>query len=691
MKRSKYEEKSMGPMFPRLHVNDTERGGPRAPPRNKMALYEQLTIPSNRHNPGNTRLNQHSGASQGSSHERITYFPSYQPPVTRPLASHSADRLQRQTSDVANLRSSVSQVEQKRKPEDEDDFSVPIFSQPGKEQGKVAHQSRNDEGRCRTFSSSCSLRLPNSCNKQTDQPNSDTLNLRQDREDQNCEQTTVLVSSSDPTVRYSADVSAREPSDGVMETQEAAVMHDQIDINKTSRDYTNVGRRYSDSCGPISEAKGRISSRLKSNSPLCPSNRNEFDCENEGKQKGNSLLRANMDRGNDVSRTTTVVTVSDFDVSPDNVVEAIGLKHFWKARRAIVNQQRVFSVQVFELHRLIKVQQLIAESPEVLIDASAFIGQSSIKASPLKKFPAEYTMKALADSNKPKGDFQKPNHNDETEDVAENAVAKETVASPPTQRSSHLPFPTNPPGPIPTPPMAIPQPGGHQWLVPVMSPSEGLIYKPYPGPGFPAPPVCGGFGPHGTTPVPSHFMNPNYGVPPSHYYPHPHPGYFPPYGMSMMNSAMSGSSVDQIKLRSISNPNEETAQTTQTVIRMPNFSGQQQGSCNIPSQRHSEILGSTGSSPSERAQDIIRPRPTTTDKDALTFFPAAPVSGASQPRKTNQPTTVIKAVPHNARTAGDHQPTTLIKVVPHNARTATESAARIFRSIQEERRHHQPN
>ena len=48
MKRGKDEEKIIGPMFPRLHVNDTEKGGLRAPPRNKMALYEQLSIPSQR-------------------------------------------------------------------------------------------------------------------------------------------------------------------------------------------------------------------------------------------------------------------------------------------------------------------------------------------------------------------------------------------------------------------------------------------------------------------------------------------------------------------------------------------------------------------------------------------------------------------------------------------------------------------
>nr|AEZ53983.1 early flowering protein 3 mutant eam8.k [Hordeum vulgare] len=44
------EDKVMGPLFPRLHVNDTtlKGGGPRAPPRNKMALYEQFSVPSQR-------------------------------------------------------------------------------------------------------------------------------------------------------------------------------------------------------------------------------------------------------------------------------------------------------------------------------------------------------------------------------------------------------------------------------------------------------------------------------------------------------------------------------------------------------------------------------------------------------------------------------------------------------------------
>ncbi|KAJ7566604.1 hypothetical protein O6H91_02G110700 [Diphasiastrum complanatum] len=49
-KQSKGDRGSLEPtaLFPRLHVKETKNGGPRAPPRNKMALYEQLTIPAHR-------------------------------------------------------------------------------------------------------------------------------------------------------------------------------------------------------------------------------------------------------------------------------------------------------------------------------------------------------------------------------------------------------------------------------------------------------------------------------------------------------------------------------------------------------------------------------------------------------------------------------------------------------------------
>ncbi|KAG0491818.1 hypothetical protein HPP92_005216 [Vanilla planifolia] len=65
MKGVNEDDKVMRPMFPRLHVNDTEKGGPRAPPRNKMALYEQLSIPTQKFN--STALPHHKPSTQAPS------------------------------------------------------------------------------------------------------------------------------------------------------------------------------------------------------------------------------------------------------------------------------------------------------------------------------------------------------------------------------------------------------------------------------------------------------------------------------------------------------------------------------------------------------------------------------------------------------------------------------------------------
>ncbi|EPS67106.1 hypothetical protein M569_07670 [Genlisea aurea] len=41
MKGGKDEWKSVEPLFPKLHLNEVDKGGPRAPPRNKMAVSHQ--------------------------------------------------------------------------------------------------------------------------------------------------------------------------------------------------------------------------------------------------------------------------------------------------------------------------------------------------------------------------------------------------------------------------------------------------------------------------------------------------------------------------------------------------------------------------------------------------------------------------------------------------------------------------
>lgn len=43
MKGEKDGGKQMVPLFPGLHISDGDKGGPRAPPRNKMALFEEYS------------------------------------------------------------------------------------------------------------------------------------------------------------------------------------------------------------------------------------------------------------------------------------------------------------------------------------------------------------------------------------------------------------------------------------------------------------------------------------------------------------------------------------------------------------------------------------------------------------------------------------------------------------------------
>ncbi|KAL7166420.1 hypothetical protein ACSBR2_037155 [Camellia fascicularis] len=538
MKRGKDNEKIMQPMFPRLHVNDKEKGGPRAPPRNKMALYEQLSIPSQRFNPNpkNTAsvVPPPASSSQGTSHEGM-FFPPHLQRSTHPAGKSYAG--------YSDFNSPLTPLEHNKK-HDEEDFMVPIFVQ-----SEIGQDQRK---------------------------NSNGI----DREDD-------------------------EPVRGI-ENGHSSIL---------SRD----------SC---------LEELGSPNNPTFESGYHEDNrCE--------SLQIAKGDREDDASETSMVDSIPGLDMSPDDVVGIIGQKQFWKARRAIVNQQRVFAVQVFELHRLIKVQRLIAGSPHLLIEGSAFLGKP-LKGSSPKKLPIENVVKPSPHIVKHKDDSRNPNR--KMECLAENGVGKTFCSSEQnfSQPSSYRLFSEQG-----VSPWGFHQPPGHQWLVPVMSPSEGLIYKPYhPGHGLLGP-VCRGCGHPGSNPMMGTFVNPAY-------------GFFPSYGMPVINPGISGSAVEQA-----------------------NQPGQlHQSSCNVPTQKNgaisngvkqpasseSEFLGSTASSSGERAQEFGSKR-----RNVLTLFPTSPVPA-------------VHFAEGSAELQDTCQPKRVIKVVPRNARSATESAARIFQSIQEERK-----
>lgn len=340
-----------------------------------------------------------------------------------------------------------------------------------------------------------------------------------------------------------------------------------------------------------------------------------------------------------------------------------------------------------------------------MLEDNTFLAKP-IKASSPKKLPLDYIVKAPPNAAKVKNNAEKPNHNMECS--AENIVGKASLSSVQngSQPPSYKPFSASSPVTSLTgdPNMGSwgfnQTPGQHhQWLIPVMSPSEGLVYKPYPGPGYMAP-ACGGCGPPGAMPMMGNFFNPAYGIPASNYYQSigvpplaaptgPH-GYIPPYGMPVLNQApMSGSAVDQSNHFAASGFHGKSACKSPGGGANSNIQ-HQSSSSNLPSPKHganvaipnvtkvrpsrdSEVQVSTASSPSERrVEGIGRVNNNSLEgNNVLSLFPTSPVTDPSG--KGTQPQVI-------------NLPTRVIRVVPHNGRSATESAARIFQSIQEERK-----
>ncbi|GAB4842409.1 Protein EARLY FLOWERING [Ancistrocladus abbreviatus] len=162
-------------------------------------------------------------------------------------------------------------------------------------------------------------------------------------------------------------------------------------------------------------------------------------------------------------------------------------------------QHRLFSMQVFELHRLIKVQKAIASSQHQLED-NLILAKHLVEASPMKKLlklvaQLPMPLSPLKSSNKHlkiitpiENSTEKPLHafNYDIRKVAYSwsDFAKPSATSMSTDTRLAM--------------WCLHPPPGNQWLVPVISPSEVLVYKPYTGPcphltGFTTP-VCGGCG-----------------------------------------------------------------------------------------------------------------------------------------------------------------------------------------------------
>ncbi|KAE9586868.1 hypothetical protein Lal_00004687 [Lupinus albus] len=708
MKRGKDDEKIVGPMFPRLHVNDKEdKGGPRAPPRNKMALYEQLSIPSQRFNHGVLLHNPETSSntippassSQGIGPERNHGFPAHLPSL---IPTRRAEKYTFR-SDGANLNASLVQF-QKRKKVDEDDLRVPVYihSRTGQSNNKNLESFDRKKLTLAPKGSryiDCSTAGQNDFERDPKSFGSLLVNMRKDV----ISETKGLLQvspSKEQSIKSVRDISSTG------ENVDTLVRQAKVAPNQVCRDFpvskhnilcqgddTFLQRAcdYGSQFNDTRQGDGLVESTRetdKGNAPVANQTsptKAINDTEYHVTRNCNTIQKGNLNKTVNICKISKLDSVSTPKVSPDDVVEIIGQKRFWKARKAIASQQRLFAVQVFELHRLIKVQKLIAGSPDLLLEHAAFLGKSPLKGPTPKKLTMEFGVKPQPQTLKRKHESEKANS--KMECSAENAVGKTCLSSMKngSHHSNYTPFSRNQHSANVSadsgmPPWCFQQSPGHQWLIPIMTPSEGLVYKPYPGPRFTGTSCEGGYGP---TPLGGTFMNAAYVIPASHQgngVPQNTPpgshAYFHPCGMPVVNAAMSESAVEQVKQFSEHASRGQNGQETDIYTN-------NQSSCDLPVQRNRaishvmkyqtfkevELQGSTASSPSEMAKGISTGQ-IAEGRDALPLFPMAPVAAP-------------EGVPLSLETG---QQPRVIKVVPHNPRSATESAARIFQSIQDERK-----
>ncbi|TYI81271.1 hypothetical protein E1A91_D05G143100v1 [Gossypium mustelinum] len=729
MRRRKDEAKVMSPMFPRLHVNDTEKGGPKAPPRNKMALYEQLSIPSQRFNsalplpPNNTNSLVPSISSRhGEGNESSMFMPfenSHEP-------SSLAEKFHSYSIHGAKI-SSTKENQHNQFPKATDYHSLdttPSTPAVCKSTFLSPHFSNLKKFSPRKLGHDDDLRVPTSvlsgidrscsCNKHgEDQERFPELNLCSSMQLQSANEISVgskskryvenqaeengrlfrsnqdlADTSSNLSTKMKNSKSLKRPHNSCNKENKISsvdILNGEVHANtwlhhESGRSLENASTVRNKSCsrqslGVDNGSLNALETRYKTH---------------EENNPGTPQVRG-LNRHNKVPSTSMMESVSFLNMCPDDIVGIIGQKHFWKVRRAIIDQQRIFAMQVFELHRLIKVQRLIAGSPKILLEDTYYMGKLSLDVSPFKKLPSDNVSEPPL-IVKIRDRSQKPNIGIEYAD--ENAIAKlphpsangDTNKGLLTQRPKYGPYSGNvlstsrATNTGSSSPWGF-SPPGSQWLVPVMSPSEGLVYKPYAGPCPPTAgilaPVYGSCGPLNLATGGGDFLSSTYGVSASYQQgfgilpgnPPIGQTYFPHYGTPVRNPSVSGSVVEQMSpftgVKSMGN-----RLSTGDV----NFTIAQQSSCNmssqmsqaisfcvtkLPASKESEIQASTASSPSER-----------TKGDALPLFPTKPTT---------------QACTHKADTSG--QQTRVIKVVPHNRKLATESAARIFQSIQEERKH----
>ncbi|ESW07593.1 hypothetical protein PHAVU_010G142900 [Phaseolus vulgaris] len=652
------ESKEISPMFPRLHVKDAEKGGPKAPPRNKMALYEQFSIPSQSFAPGSASLfplplRNYTGptsSSHISSNQSIQFTynaPSIMAEKSQAYNFRRSNLTKRTQENFINSKNSLKALD-----------GEDVFITSGSAHGKSSSfQNNKDEGGCNL---SCSLKNLNSFRKKVNSPGVVDPKSAQYGKIQMEELTKVSQNGQKPEEVLSLDGFGDMTDTSLMSLVQDSLKTLQGSSVHTHEEHATFGDKFNSRDHHMEK----------------PAAGDVHKCSGELEIGRRFFL--DKGAGNEDEETSAM------HISPDNVVGAIGEQQFWKARRTIVNQQKIFVMQVFELHRLIKVQRLIAGSPHILLIDNLLLNKPPPKTSTTKKFQSDFVGEKPSsvvklDSKSVKAPTAEHATNSAVEKIpipCFNNITKGHTNQPPNfgHHLAKLPIASSDTNSKQSPSYVYPPPG-NQWLVPVMSPSEGLVYKPVLGPcppnaGFMAP-IYGTCGSVSFNPLSKDVSSEAALAPSSHQKfgilsGSSLPQFLPPPFIHNPSS-ISASAVEQMgqsngpeNHNSCGEVNSAIIYQSSSNISSPTSQVMSRNISTHHSPKDKEPQRSTASSPSKRMSAA----------EVLPLFPLAPTFWQTEDRNTQ-----VELQPR------------VIKAMPHNPKSASESAARIFRSIQEERKH----
>ncbi|CAI9114262.1 OLC1v1014941C1 [Oldenlandia corymbosa var. corymbosa] len=375
-----------------------------------------------------------------------------------------------------------------------------------------------------------------------------------------------------------------------------------------------------------------------------------------------------VERTSAISDTSVVDSSSRLCITPDMMMRVIGPNFFWRVRTTIDHQQRVFATQIFELHRLIKVQRLIAGAPKMLVEGNVIFGKPSTEFFTKNKLQMKVFPEPPLQPIKPEVESSQLEQRQDYD--AKHARGKFSATDDNTKKGNINPNPTmksesGVPGDSESGPCFYKPPSGaYQWLVPVRSASEGLVYKPYLGP-FPAPShgsMASVYGNHGTTLSLTRmdataFVNTTtYVFPASN------------HQQGIVIYTGHGALAYSPEMNNTSNPDSDVMQQFGTTQPSSGLIIPHQTSCN-PSMESGMMTDSGAISPGFRHRDSLE-----SPEEGLPLFPTTPMD---------------QMLRYSDQNHQDSKKIQVIKVVPHNSfKSTSESAARIFQLIQEERKKH---